>query len=130
VVANCDHLKRLKFSTTLPFVFTEHGAIQAANVLASTQAIETGVYVVRAFVRLREMVISNKDLALRLDEVETKIELMALKHDILEDHIGCVFECRSSAGNGGTFLHSLCRELTLFGSSFNTNSNLSISKKQ
>jgi hypothetical protein len=36
VVANCDHLKRLKFSVALPYAFTEHGAIQAANVLASS----------------------------------------------------------------------------------------------
>ncbi|MET3105961.1 hypothetical protein AAKU58_000776 [Oxalobacteraceae bacterium GrIS 1.18] len=84
VVANCDHLKTLKFSSALPFAFTEHGAIQAANVLSSPQAIEVGVYVVRAFVRLRELVVSNKNLALRLDEMETKIELMALKHDTFE----------------------------------------------
>ena len=56
VVANCDHLARLKFSRTLPYAFTEHGAIQASNVLASAQAVEMGVYVVRAFVRLREVV--------------------------------------------------------------------------
>jgi hypothetical protein len=37
VVANCDHLKRLKFAATLPYAFTEHGAIQAANVLATPQ---------------------------------------------------------------------------------------------
>ncbi len=37
-VANCDHLQNLKFSQALPFAFTEHGAIQAANVLASSQA--------------------------------------------------------------------------------------------
>lgn len=35
VVANCDHLQKLKFSKALPFAFTEHGAIQAANVLAT-----------------------------------------------------------------------------------------------
>ena len=40
VVANCDHLQNLKFSKALPFAFTEHGAIQAANVLASSQAVE------------------------------------------------------------------------------------------
>ena len=51
VVANCDHLSKLKFSKTLPYVFTEHGAIQAANVLSSKEAIEMGVYIVRAFVR-------------------------------------------------------------------------------
>ena len=47
VVANCDHLQKLKFSKVLPFAFTEHGAIQAANVLASGQAVEMGIYVVR-----------------------------------------------------------------------------------
>lgn len=40
VVTSCDHLARLKYSSTLPFAFTEHGAIQAANVLASPQAVE------------------------------------------------------------------------------------------
>lgn len=54
VVTNCDHLARLKFSRSLPFTFTEHGAIQAANVLGSPQAVEMGIYVVRAFVRLRK----------------------------------------------------------------------------
>lgn len=84
VVANCDHLAKLKFSKTLPFAFTEHGAIQAANVLASSQAIEMGVYVVRAFVKLREMIVSNKDLAKRLDELESKADLIEVKHDNFE----------------------------------------------
>ena len=52
MVANCDHLQKLKFSEALAFAFTEHGAIQAANVLATAQAVEMGIYVVRAFVRL------------------------------------------------------------------------------
>jgi len=41
VVTNCDHLSRLKFSKSLPYAFTEHGAIQAANVLASPRSIDT-----------------------------------------------------------------------------------------
>jgi hypothetical protein len=57
----------------LPFVFTEYGAIQAANVLRSTRAIEMSLYVVRAFVQLREMLASNKELAQRLDELERKL---------------------------------------------------------
>lgn len=84
VVTNCDHLSKLKFSKTLPFAFTEHGAIQAANVINSDQAVEIGVYIVRAFVRLRELVLSNKDLAQRLDELENKADLMELKHDTFE----------------------------------------------
>lgn len=54
----------------LSWAFTEHGAIQAANVLKSQRAIEMGVYVVRAFVRLRELLASSKDLVERLDKLE------------------------------------------------------------
>lgn len=81
VVANCDHLAKLKFSKALPFAFTEHGAIQAANVLASPQAIEMGVYVVRAFVRLREMIVTHKELVQRLDELEQTTAALSLRHD-------------------------------------------------
>ena len=81
VVANCDHLSKLKFSKTLPFVFTEHGAIQAANVLSSKEAIEMGVYIVRAFVRLRELVLSHQDLAQKLNELEQHVEQKFDSHD-------------------------------------------------
>lgn len=81
VVTNCDHLRKLRFSKTLPHAFTEHGAIQAANVLNSPQAVEVGVYVVRAFVRLRELLASNKELAQRLDELEQRIERKLATHD-------------------------------------------------
>jgi hypothetical protein len=84
VVTNCDHLAKLKFSKSLPLAFTEHGAIQVANVLNSEQAIDMGVYVVRAFVHLREMTTTNKELALRLDDLETKTDLMSLKSDTFE----------------------------------------------
>ena len=77
VVANCDHLAKLKFSKSLPFAFTEHGAIQAANVLASTQAVEMGIYIVRAFVQLRQATSLHADLAKRLTELEEKTEACA-----------------------------------------------------
>ena len=83
VVTNCDHLAKLKFSKSLPYAFTEHGAIQAANVLASPQAGEMSVYVVRAFVRLREVLASNQELALRLNALEQSTEALAIKHDLL-----------------------------------------------
>ncbi|NOT66170.1 MAG: ORF6N domain-containing protein [Methylotenera sp.] len=81
VVANCDHLSKLKFSKTLPFVFTEHGTIQAANVLSSKEAIEMSVYVVRAFVRLRELVLSHQDLTQKLNELEQHVEQKFQSHD-------------------------------------------------
>ena len=81
VVANCDHLQKLKFSKALPFAFTEHGAIQAANVLASAQAVEMGIYVVRAFVQLRQASSVHADLAKRLTELELSTERLELSHD-------------------------------------------------
>ena len=58
----------------LPWAFTEHGAIQAANVLNSKLAVQMGVYVVRAFVQLRELLASNTALARKLNELEGKLK--------------------------------------------------------
>jgi hypothetical protein len=58
----------------LPWAFTEHGAIQAANVLNSPRAIAMGVHVVRAFVQLRELLASNTALARKLNELEGKLK--------------------------------------------------------
>lgn len=67
----------------LPLVFTEHGALMAATVLNSPRAVEVSLYVVRAFVRLREALSANKDLAAKLAELEKKTEALALKHNAL-----------------------------------------------
>jgi len=73
VVADGGHLARLEFSPVFPFAFTEHGAIQAANVLNSTQAVAMGVHVVRAFVKARALAVSHKDLALKLAAFEKRL---------------------------------------------------------
>jgi len=57
----------------LPYVFTEHGAIMAATVLNSQRAVEMSVFVVRAFVQLREMLSSHKELAAKVYALEQKI---------------------------------------------------------
>jgi hypothetical protein len=75
VVTNCDHLAKLKFSSTLPYAFTEHGAIMAASVLNSPRAVETSVQVVRAFVRLRQMLSSNAELSRKLATLEKKYDI-------------------------------------------------------
>jgi hypothetical protein len=62
-----------------PFAFTEHGAIQAANVLNSPHAIALGVYVVRAFVQLREVFASNKDLIHKLAVLERSLAALDAK---------------------------------------------------
>jgi hypothetical protein len=58
----------------LPWVFTEHGAIMLATVLNSEVAVAASVRVVRAFVRLREMISAHEELSRRLREIEEKTE--------------------------------------------------------
>ncbi len=58
----------------LPWVFTEHGAIMLASVLNSNVAVQASVRVVRAFVRLREMVAANAQLASKLEELERRLD--------------------------------------------------------
>lgn len=102
LVTNCDRLAQLKFSSSLPFAFTEHGAIQAANVLASPLAVEMGVYVVRAFVRLRELIASNKELAQRLDELERRVEQKLATHDqAIAGLIDAIREMMQPSATGG-----------------------------
>ena len=74
VVANCDHLAKLKYSPAKPFAFTEHGAVMVASVLNSKRAIEVSVYVVRAFVKVREVLGAHSELAQKLTELERRME--------------------------------------------------------
>jgi hypothetical protein len=64
-----------------PFAFTEHGALMASTVLNSPRAVEVSIYVVRAFVRLRDAAVQHKDLAERLSSLEEKTEALAMQHD-------------------------------------------------
>lgn len=73
VVTNCDHLQKLKFSPVNPYAFTEHGAIMAASVLNSPRAIEVSVYVVRAFVQLRQIIAGHKELARKISQLERRL---------------------------------------------------------
>lgn len=58
---------------TLPYAFTEHGAIMAANVLNSPRAVQMSVFVVRAFVKMREALSQNRHLAEKLAELERRL---------------------------------------------------------
>jgi hypothetical protein len=70
-------LKRGQHIKYLPYAFTEHGAIMAATVLNSPEAIRMSVFVVRAFVKMREALISRSELERRL----LRIENVLLAHD-------------------------------------------------
>ena len=82
VITNCDHLARLKYAKALPFAFTEHGAIMAATVLNSSRAVAMSVYVVRAFLQMREQLAANREILRRLAEIDKRL----LQHDsVLRD---------------------------------------------
>lgn len=85
VVAKCDHLKSLKFSSNLPYVFTEHGAVMLASVLNSDRAIAVNVQIVRIFTCMREMLLTHKDILLKLEQLEVRVS----DHD---EQITLVFE--------------------------------------
>lgn len=85
VVQICHRLRTIKFSTTLPYAFNEHGVAMLASVLNSENAIKLSIIIIKAFVKLREIVSTHKELAYKLNELERKIE----KHDI---EIQSIFE--------------------------------------
>jgi hypothetical protein len=78
--------KNIKY---LPYAFTEHGAIMGANVLNSPQAVKMSVFVVRAFVKMREMIVANRALAEKLLKLE---KTLAGRLDVHERAIVHVLE--------------------------------------
>ena len=74
VVANCDHLHKLKYSNINPNAFTEHGALMVSSVLNTATAIQTSVFIVRAFVKLREILSTHEKLERMIVELEKKYD--------------------------------------------------------
>ena len=74
VVANCDHLKQLKFASMFPNAFTEYGAIMLATVRDTRLAVRMSLQVIRAFVRLREILVTHKDLVRKVEEMEMRYD--------------------------------------------------------
>jgi hypothetical protein len=70
-----------------PLAFTEHGAIMAANVLNSPRAAHTSIFVVRAFVKMREVLTQNKELAPKLTELERVLTARLDEHEKAIVHI-------------------------------------------
>ncbi len=73
VAADCGHLRKLKYSSRLPMAFTEFGALMAANVVNSEEAVTMSVLVVRAFVRLRDRLAQSREIAEKVAELERRV---------------------------------------------------------
>lgn len=73
VVTKRDHLRSLKYSPVLPHVFTEYGVVMLASVLNSDRAIEVNVQIVRIFTQMREMLMTNQEILLKLEQLERQV---------------------------------------------------------
>jgi hypothetical protein len=71
VILDAARQGRGRYSKYAPYVFTEHGIAMLSSVLRSKRAVQMNIMIVRAFIRLREMLISHKDLAVRVEKIET-----------------------------------------------------------
>jgi hypothetical protein len=92
VVAICDHLSPLKFSKTLPFAFTEHGAVMLASVINSETAIAMNIQIVRLFMQMREMALTHKDILVKLMKVEQKITAHDADLKLIFEAVGKMLE--------------------------------------
>ncbi|GAB3430455.1 ORF6N domain-containing protein [Niabella aquatica] len=92
VVAKCDHLKSIKYSPTLPNVFTEHGAVMLASVLNSERAIEVNVRIVKLFNAMREVLHTNRDLLLKLEKIDKSLQAQSYSLKQHDEEIAALFE--------------------------------------
>ncbi|BBJ22929.1 ORF6N domain-containing protein [Candidatus Nitrotoga sp. AM1P] len=73
VVTNCDHLAKLKLSSSLPNAFIKHGALMLGNVLKSSRAVTISLLVIKTFVKIHKMLSTHKKLATKFTKLESKI---------------------------------------------------------
>ena len=74
VVTNCDHLAHLKFSPTLPYAFTELGVAMLSSVLNSERAVQVNMQIMRTFVRLKEALMTHKNIEKRIHQLEKQYD--------------------------------------------------------
>jgi len=74
VITNCDNLGAMKFSPSLPLAFTEQGIAMLSSVLRSSKAIKVNISIMRAFVRMREIIDENKELFEKLESLEARYD--------------------------------------------------------
>ena len=91
VITICDDLASLKFARTMPFAFTEHGLAMLSSVLKSDRAIQVNIEIIKAFVRLRKLLATHKELQKKIEDMEEKydeqfsIVFQAIKQLLQED---------------------------------------------
>ena len=74
LVANCDRFDSMKHSTVLPYAFTEQGVAMLSGILSSNRAIMVNIQIMRAFTQLRRMLLTDKNLRYKIEEMERKYD--------------------------------------------------------
>jgi len=74
VITVCDDLPPLKYARTTPYVFTEYGVAMLSSILKSKRAIQVNIEIIKAFVQLRNMMISHKNMKKKIEEMEAKYD--------------------------------------------------------
>lgn len=69
IILNFRHLNSLKFSASLPYAFTEHGAVMLASIINSEKAITMNIQVVRVFIQIRQSLADNTDIRLEIEKI-------------------------------------------------------------
>ncbi len=77
---------------SLPYVFTEHGVLMLANILKSDRAIAVSLRIIEIFVKLRELLLTHKDIMIKLEQLERKIVKQDDRHKKQEDEIQVIFQ--------------------------------------
>ncbi len=83
LVTNCDRFTSLKHASTTPYAFTEQGVAMLSSVLKSERAAQVNISIMRAFVRIRELVLSNKVILQKLESLERKYATHDVKIETL-----------------------------------------------
>jgi len=92
LITNCDRFRMMKHSAVLPIAFTEFGATMAANVLNSDEAVQTSVFIVRAFFKMRNMLSAGMEIGQKLSALERRLD----EHDdSIHDIIAAIRELTS-----------------------------------
>ena len=74
LITICDNLPaKVKFSPALPYAFTEHGVMMVANILKSKRAARMSIHIIEVFIKMREMLLTHKDILLHLEKMEAKL---------------------------------------------------------
>lgn len=111
LIQQFEHLNALKFSTTLPFAFTEHGAVMLSSVLSSEQAIEINIQIVRVYTHIRQYLSDTTAFRLEIEKIKSKLENQSKNIELVFQYLDELMELQSNEiiRPAIGFQHSLAR---------------------